>query len=94
MFEEDFRLERKDREQAYNKVTEMEERYAHQLNAMGTELQKTQQELSRHKQALTDTETLLHGQIQQLQQHLNIKEQEVGGATSNLVIENTTTCTL
>ena len=49
IFQQDFEQERRDREQAHTKHLEVEERYQHQLNALGQESQKVMDELQRVK---------------------------------------------
>ena len=76
-FQEDFEQERKDREKAHSQVAEIEQRYQHQLQSMVTQLNLTSQDLQKHKETLATTETLLHSQIEQLNDRLSQRDQQV-----------------
>ena len=76
-YKEDFESERKDREAVHAKIAEMENRYRHQLEALGGQLQNTTDELKRHKDTLANTEELLQRQRQQMTAQLQQKENEL-----------------
>ena len=65
-------------------MAEIEARYQHQLKSLIEQLDRTTQELEhtkndllRHKDTLSTTETLLHSQIDQLSERLCARELEV-----------------
>ena len=76
-YKEDFESERKDREAVHTRIADMEDRYRHQLEAMGEEMQKKADELQRHKDTLANTEQLLRQQQQQMSAQLLQKEGEL-----------------
>ena len=57
IFEQDFRQERQDREQAHSKFVEIEERYKHQLDALSSESLRVMDEINRQKELFKDMES-------------------------------------
>ena len=56
-FEQDFRQERQDREQAHSKFVENEERYKHQLVSLSNETVRVMDELKRQEKLFKDKES-------------------------------------
>ena len=66
IFEQDFRQERRDREQAHSKFRETEDRYKHQLDALSAESLKIMEELNRQKKQCKDLESEYQARLSQL----------------------------
>ena len=62
---------------SHSKMAESETRYTHQLETMAAQLQATNVELQRHKEALSNTEELLQRQQQSMMSQLQQKEEEL-----------------
>ena len=67
MFEEDFKSEREDRQNAHAKMAEIETQYDKTVNPLRRELESTLCDLQKHKTSLQDTEHLLFSQRKELE---------------------------
>ena len=79
-YREDFESERKDREAVHTKIAEMENRYRHQLEAMGEQLRRVTDEAKRHRETVAMKEDELHTQSQLMTAQLHQKEAELASA--------------
>ena len=76
-FEDDFKQEREDRQNAHGRMSEMKANHITETDTLKARLDQTQRVLKHHKDTLQNTEQLVVSLQQQLQKEITSRDDEI-----------------